>query len=94
MPTSKQKHLRIVCPHCGKRVSLALPRTPLGFVRPVPCPSCHIPISPAHIKAQTEPIPTPAEETAAESAEEAGGEAESAGEPAQAETRREPPREK
>lgn len=62
MPASKQKHVRIVCPHCGKSISLARPRTERGFVRPVPCPSCHIPIQPAHIKAQTEPIPEPAEE--------------------------------
>ena len=52
---AKKKHVRIVCPHCGKRVSLARPRNPLGWIRPVPCPSCHIPIDPAHIKAQTEP---------------------------------------
>lgn len=72
MPASKQKHLRIVCPHCGKSVSLAQPRTRLGFVRPVPCPSCHIPIQVAHITAQTEPVP--------ESAEESGDDAESSDE--------------
>jgi len=48
----------------------------LGFVKPVACPSCHIPISPAHIKAQTEPLPQPPEE--------AGDETESAEETAQA----------
>jgi hypothetical protein len=72
MPTAKQKHLRIVCPHCGKRVSLPPPRR-LGFVKPVPCPSCRIPIQPAHIKAQTEAAPEPAEEApagASESSEE------------------------
>lgn len=62
MPKPKHKHLRIVCPHCGKHVSLAPPRTRLGFVKPIPCPACHIPISPAHIKAQTEPLPEPATE--------------------------------
>ena len=62
MPKSKQKHVRIVCPHCGKNVSLQRPRTRLGFVKPVACPSCHIPISPAHIKAQTEPLPQSVEE--------------------------------
>lgn len=77
MPTSKQKHLRIVCPHCGKNISLAPPRTRLGFVKPVPCPLCHIPIQPAHIRAQTEPIP--------EVAEEAGEEAGAASETAQTE---------
>jgi len=76
MPKSKQKHVRIVCPHCGKHVSLQRPRTRLGFVKPVACPSCHIPISPAHIKAQTEPLPQPPEE--------AGDETESAEETAQA----------
>ncbi len=84
MTKSKHKHLRIVCPHCGKHISLAPPRTRLGFVRPVPCPVCHIPISPAHIKVQTEPIPQRAEEpgddaqSAEESApaEESGDEAE------------------
>jgi DNA-directed RNA polymerase subunit RPC12/RpoP len=54
---AKKKHVRIVCPHCGKRISLAQPRNPLGWIRPVPCPSCHIPIDPAHIKAQLEPPP-------------------------------------
>lgn len=54
---AKRKHLRIVCPHCGKRISLAPPRARFGWVRPVPCPSCHIPINPAHIKAQLEPPP-------------------------------------
>ena len=74
MPKSKHKHIRIVCPHCRKHVSLAPPRTRFGFMRPVPCPNCHIPISPAHIKVQTEPIPQPAEEgaEAATPASEAG----------------------
>ena len=54
---AKKKHVRIVCPHCGKRISLAQPRNPLGWIRPVPCPSCHIPIDPAHIKVQIEPPP-------------------------------------
>ncbi len=62
MANPKQKHVRIVCPHCRKHVSLARPRGRLGFVKPVPCPSCHIPIAPAHIKAQTEPVPEPAGE--------------------------------
>lgn len=62
MAKAKQKHVRIVCPHCGKNVSLARPRTRLGFIKPVPCPSCHIPIQPAHIRAQTEPLPEPVAE--------------------------------
>lgn len=56
---AKKRHVRIVCPHCGNNIALVPPRTPLGFVKPVPCPSCHIPIQPAHIKAQTEPLPEP-----------------------------------
>lgn len=69
---AKQKHVRIVCPHCGKNVSLSPPRTPLGFVKPIPCPSCHIPITPEHVRAQTEPV--------AESEEASTGEAEPADE--------------
>jgi ssDNA-binding Zn-finger/Zn-ribbon topoisomerase 1 len=68
MASSKQRHVRIVCPHCGKNVSLVPPRTPLGFVRPVACPNCHIPIQPAHIKAQTEPLPEPEAERPEEEA--------------------------
>lgn len=52
---SKRKHVRIICPHCTKRVRLAPPRSPFGWLRPVPCPNCHIPIRPAQIKAQLEP---------------------------------------
>lgn len=74
MSASKQKHLRIVCPHCGKNISLAPPRTPLGFVKPIPCPSCHIPIQPAHVKAQTEPIPEPEEGSDEEEKEEVSDE--------------------
>jgi len=55
---SKRKHVRIICPHCTKRVRLAPPRTPFGWLRPVPCPNCHIPIRPAQIKAQLEPAPS------------------------------------
>lgn len=69
---AKKRHVRIVCPHCGKNVALVPPRTVLGFVKPVPCPSCHIPIQPAHIRAQTEPLPEPeveGEDAAAEAAE-------------------------
>jgi hypothetical protein len=68
MAAAKQKHVRIICPHCGKNVSLSPPRTPLGFVKPIPCPSCHIPITPAHVRAQTEPLPEAEaeEESAAE----------------------------
>lgn len=69
MSAAKQKHVRIICPHCGNNVSLSPPRGPLGFVKPVPCPSCHIPITPDQVKAQTEPPP--------EAAEEASGDAES-----------------
>ncbi|MBS1252484.1 MAG: hypothetical protein MAG451_01523 [Anaerolineales bacterium] len=79
MSAAKQKHVRIVCQHCGKNVSLSPPRTPLGFVKPIPCPNCHIPITPEHVRAQTEPPAEPAELD-----EEPEGEGESAadGEPA------------
>ncbi len=60
--SAKQKHVRIICPHCGDNVSLSPPRGPLGFVKPVPCPSCHIPITPQHVRAQTEEPATSAEE--------------------------------
>ncbi len=75
MATSKKRHLRIICPHCGKNVSLAPPRGRLGFIRPVPCPACHIPIQPAHIKAQTEPAPETAEAAEAEAPASEEGEA-------------------
>ncbi len=73
---SKRKHVRIICPHCHKRVRLAPPRSPFGWLRPVPCPNCHIPIRPAQIKAQLEPAP-------AESTPEGQAEAPAAGEAAQ-----------
>lgn len=85
---SKRKHVRIICPHCHKRVRLAPPRSPFGWLRPVPCPNCHIPIRPAQIKAQLEPAPaesapegqaeTPAGEAAQESEAEAAPTAEGA----------------
>ncbi len=59
MSAAKRKHVRIVCQHCGKNVSLSPPRTPLGFVKPIPCPNCHIPITPEHVRAQTEPPAEP-----------------------------------
>ena len=31
----------------------------MGLLRPLPCSACHIPIQPAHIKAQLEPKPEP-----------------------------------
>ncbi len=86
---AKKKHVRIVCPHCGKRISLAQPRNPLGWIRPVPCPSRHTPINHAHIKAQPEPPPQATEaeveeerekEATPEATETASAEAETAGE--------------
>jgi hypothetical protein len=80
---AKKRHVRIVCPHCGNNIALVPPRTPLGFVKPVPCPSCHIPIQPAHIKVQTEPLPEP--EPEAEAKNEATGAAETNGQEGESE---------
>lgn len=37
----KKKHVRVVCPHCGKTVKIGKISR---FQRAMPCPSCRVPI--------------------------------------------------
>ncbi|GEM_PF-6435500 len=63
----KKKHVRLVCPHCGKTVKIGKVSR---FQRAMPCPSCRVPIGADYIqaameadeKATTEPEEPQAEE--------------------------------
>lgn len=46
MAKKRAGHVRIICPHCGKGVTLQRPRE---FQRDVPCSRCRIPISTTYI---------------------------------------------
>lgn len=51
MAKKRVGHVRIICPHCGKGVTLQRPRQ---FQRDVPCSRCRIPISSAYVLEELE----------------------------------------
>lgn len=51
MAKKRGGHIRLICPHCGRNVSVQRPQ---GFQRSVPCPNCRIPISVEYISAEEE----------------------------------------
>ncbi len=48
MARRAKKHIRLICPHCGRHVTV---QPPQGFQRSMPCGNCRIPISIEHINA-------------------------------------------
>ncbi|MDQ7029849.1 MAG: hypothetical protein Q9O62_08770 [Ardenticatenia bacterium] len=47
----KKKHVRLICPHCGKTVKIGKISR---FQRAMPCPSCRVPIGADYIQAAME----------------------------------------
>lgn len=50
-PKRKAPHARVICPHCGKTVTVAQPQR---FQLAIPCPVCRVPISASLIEATQE----------------------------------------